>query len=51
MEGRPRPDPTPLLVAAGLDPAQVSAILTPYGITKLTIERYALMFQRLHNLI
>ncbi len=34
MEGRPRPDPTPLLVAAGLDPAQVSAILTPYGITK-----------------
>lgn len=24
--------------------------VSPYGITKLTIERYALMFQRLHNL-
>lgn len=28
------PDPTPLLVASGLDRAQVSALLLPYGITK-----------------
>jgi glutamate-ammonia-ligase adenylyltransferase len=34
VSARELPDPAPLLVAAGLDPGQVSAILAPYGITK-----------------
>lgn len=28
------PDPTPLLVASGLEPEQVARILTPYGVTR-----------------
>jgi glutamate-ammonia-ligase adenylyltransferase len=35
LEWAARPDPTPILLASGLEPAQVEAILRPYGIQRI----------------
>ena len=35
LEWAARPDPTPILLASGLEPAQVEAILTPYGLQRI----------------
>jgi [glutamine synthetase] adenylyltransferase / [glutamine synthetase]-adenylyl-L-tyrosine phosphorylase len=35
LEWAARPDPTPILLAAGLEPAQVEAILQPYGLQRI----------------
>ena len=35
LEWASRPDPTPVLLASGLEPAQVDAILQPYGFHRL----------------
>jgi len=35
LEWAPRPDPTPVLLASGLEPAQVEAILQPYGFHRI----------------
>jgi len=35
LEWAARPDPTPILLASGLEPAQVEAILQPYGLQRI----------------
>ena len=35
FEWAPRPDPTPVLLASGLEPTQIEAILQPYGLRRI----------------
>ena len=34
LEWAPRPDPTPVLLESGLEPARIEAILQPYGLRR-----------------